>query len=77
MDGTLIRVYSVANTVADCYKYRNKIGDWQVELIHANALAAGECPFHEKSQRRRCVELRGFERSARFRKRAKRKSELR
>jgi predicted transcriptional regulator of viral defense system len=26
VDGTLIRVYSVAKTVADCFKYRNKIG---------------------------------------------------
>lgn len=26
VDGALIRVYSVAKTVADCFKYRNKIG---------------------------------------------------
>ena len=26
VDSTLIRVYSVAKTVADCFKYRNKIG---------------------------------------------------
>jgi predicted transcriptional regulator of viral defense system len=26
VDGTLIRVYSIAKTVADCFKYRNKIG---------------------------------------------------
>ncbi len=26
VDGTPIRVYSVAKTVADCFKYRNKIG---------------------------------------------------
>jgi hypothetical protein len=26
VDGAPIRVYSVAKTVADCFKYRNKIG---------------------------------------------------
>jgi predicted transcriptional regulator of viral defense system len=26
VDGVRIRVYSVAKTVADCFKYRNKIG---------------------------------------------------
>lgn len=26
VDGTAVRVYSVAKTVADCFKYRNKIG---------------------------------------------------
>ena len=26
MDGTPIRMYSVAKIVADCFKYRNKIG---------------------------------------------------
>jgi hypothetical protein len=34
VDGTLIRVYSIAKTVADCFKYRNKIGlDVALEAI--------------------------------------------
>ena len=35
IDGVQVRVYSAAKTVADCFKYRNKIGiDVAVEALH-------------------------------------------
>ncbi len=35
LEGQTIRVYSVAKTLADCFKYRNKIGlDVAVEALH-------------------------------------------
>ena len=34
MDGALVRVFSAAKTVADCFKFRNKIGtDVAVEAL--------------------------------------------
>ena len=34
MEGVTIRVYSAAKTVADCFKYRNKVGiDVAVEAL--------------------------------------------
>lgn len=35
IEGTTVRVYSAAKTVADCFKYRNKIGlDVAIEALH-------------------------------------------
>ena len=42
-DGIPVRVYSVAKTVADCFKYRNKIG---------SAIAAQS--FRESVNQRKC-----------------------
>ena len=34
MDGVVIRVYSIAKTIADCFKYRNKLGmDVAIEAL--------------------------------------------
>lgn len=34
MDGVVLRVYSIAKTIADCFKYRNKIGlDVAIEAL--------------------------------------------
>jgi len=45
--GTRVRVYSPAKTVADCFKFRNKIGpDVALEALR-ECVASRRCPFDE------------------------------
>lgn len=47
IDGVLVKVYSPAKTVADCFKYRNKIGrDVAIEALD-NCLRQSKCTIDE------------------------------
>ena len=56
IDGVTVRVTSVAKTVADCFKYRNKIGlDVALEALHeawnAKRMASDEIWYYAKIDR--------------------------
>ena len=48
IEGQTVRVYNVAKTVADCFKYRNKIGlDAALEALRAERARAAEVRLRE------------------------------
>jgi hypothetical protein len=47
IQGVLIRVYSPAKTVADCFKYRNKVGlDTAIEVLR-DCVEKRRCSFDD------------------------------
>ena len=47
VEGSIVKVYSPAKTIADCFKYRNKIGlDLALEALH-DALRQKKATYNE------------------------------
>ena len=60
IEGVTVRVYSVAKTVADCFKFRNKVGlDVAMEAVCAKVGANGGSRWTSCGTRQRCAGSRG------------------